>query len=301
MPGAPRYLVAETARDSSGIELSERGVVLLWDTPVYSAGDKIRGYVIERSVDGGAWTELKSTVDGTDGTYTDYTDTEEPAATELRGYRVRVVTKGGTSVWSNVAYYPHVLSMHNTAPTAGAAIADQTVMAGATVMVQSTITDADAGDTLTWSVMSDMPMYATATVDNMGMVTITGVAAGMATITVTATDADGAYAMQPIMVTVEAADMTLGVPSGVMTSDATDDPGTLLVKVDWTPGNNAVGHLVMLFTDDWQGAPLVEGMPTGSSHTFTVDAGSYIAVVVAYDADGNIQLAISGVTSVGGS
>ena len=92
-------------------------------------------------------------------------------------------------------------------------------------------------------------------------------------------------------------------PSGLMPSDvtATTDPGTLLVQVDWTPGAGAVGHLVMLFTDDWQGAPMVEGMPTGNSHTFTVDAGSYIAVVVAYDADVDIQLAISGVTSVGPS
>ena len=73
-----------------------------------------------------------------------------------------------------------------------------------------------------------------------------------------------------------------------------------MVKVDWTPGDNAAGHLVMLFTDDWQGAPLVEGTPAGNSHTFTVDAGSYIAVVVAYDAGGNIQLTISGVTTVGG-
>ena len=91
----------------------------------------------------------------------------------------------------------------------------------------------------------------------------------------------------------------LTAPSGLMPSDATTDPGTLLVKVDWTPGAGAVGHLVMLFTSDWQGTPLVEGTPTGNSHTFSVDAGSYIAVVVAYDADG-IQLAISGVTTVGG-
>ena len=93
----------------------------------------------------------------------------------------------------------------NNAPMAGAAIADQTVMAGMTVMVQSTITDADMDDTLTWSVMSNMEMYATATVDNMGMVTIMGVAAGSATITVTATDMEGASAMQTIMVTVSRA------------------------------------------------------------------------------------------------
>ena len=91
----------------------------------------------------------------------------------------------------------------------------------------------------------------------------------------------------------------LTAPSGLMPSDVTRDPDILLVKVDWTPGAGAVGHLVMLFTSDWQGTPLVEGTPTGNSHTFSVDAGSYIAVVVAYDADG-IQLAISGVTTVGG-
>ena len=99
------------------------------------------------------------------------------------------------------------------------------------------------------------------------------------------------------MVTVTPAMLT--APSGLMPSDVTTDPNILLVKVDWTPGAGAVGHLVMLFTSDWQGTPLVEGTPTGNSHTFSVDAGSYIAVVVAYDAVG-IQLAISGVTTLGG-
>ena len=99
------------------------------------------------------------------------------------------------------------------------------------------------------------------------------------------------------MVTVTSSVLT--APSGVMTSDATENPGTLLVQIDWTPGAGAVGHLVMLFTDDWQGAPMVEGMPTGNSHTFSVDAGSYIAVVVAYDADAKFRYSVSGVTTVG--
>ena len=67
--------------------------------------------------------------------------------------------------------------------------------------------------------------------------------------------------------------------------------------VEWTSGENTAGHLIMLFTDDWQGAPMVEGRPTGNSHTFTVTPGSYIAVVVSYDA-ANIELAISGVATV---
>ena len=190
----------------------------------------------------------------------------------------------------------------NAAPMAVGTIAAVSVTEGqmSEMDVSGYFSDADMDDTLTYTAMSDMTSYATVSVSG-SMVTINGVAAGSAIVTVTATDAAGASAMQTIMVTVEAADMTLGAPGGVMSSDATTDPGTLLVKVDWTPGNNAVGHLVMLFTDDWQGAPMVEGTPTGNSHTFTVDAGSYIAVVVAYNVDGSIQLTISGVTTVGGS
>ena len=43
VPGAPRYLVVEIARDSSGTELTERGVILLWTEPEFSVGDTIRG------------------------------------------------------------------------------------------------------------------------------------------------------------------------------------------------------------------------------------------------------------------
>ena len=75
----------------------------------------------------------------------------------------------------------------NRAPMAGAAIADQTVYTGGMVMVQSNFSDTD-GDMLTYMADSSDEMVATAMVDDMGMVTITGVAAGMATITVTATD-----------------------------------------------------------------------------------------------------------------
>ena len=92
-----------------------------------------------------------------------------------------------------------------------------------------------------------------------------------------------------------------GPPSTALTAptmvEAMGGAGT--VTVTWEDGENAVGHLVMLFTSDWQGAPLGEGMPTGSSHTFTVDAGSYIAVVVAYDADAKFRYSVSGVTTVG--
>ena len=306
-PGAPQYLVAETARDSNSEQRTELGVDLLWDQGDLASGDTIMGYVVDRKVNDGDWEQLSSSPHTGDD-YTQFTDTEEPKADEQRAYRVAAVASGGQGAWSNVAYNPAMHTVdtsHNTSPMTVGTISDVTVMVGAskigTMAVSSYFSDADAGDTLEYIAKSSDDAIATAEVNSDGMIVVTGVAAGTATITVTATDAAGAYAMQTFMVTVEAADVTLGVPGGVMTSDATENPGTLLVKVDWTPGDNAVGHLVMLFTDDWQGAPMVEGMPTGNSHTFTVDAGSYIAVVVAYDADANIELAISGVTSVGGS
>ena len=130
--------------------------------------------------------------------------------------------------------------MPNQAPMAGADIADVMVYVGAMEMAQSTITDSDM-DTLTWSVMSDMDMYATAEVDDMGMVTITGVAAGMATITVTATDADGSgmSASQEIMVTV--AEPELGTPMDVITGF--NRGGAL--QVSWTKAANASGYIII--------------------------------------------------------
>ena len=176
----------------------------------------------------------------------------------------------------------------NTAPMAGAAIPDRTVTVDGTVMVQSTITDADTDDTLTWSVMSDMEMYATATVDNMGMVTITGVAAGSATITVTAMDMAGESATQDIMVTVEAADTTPRAPSGVTATVDDADPGNTMVTVDFTPGANIPAHGVVLFTSDFSSWPYI-ARAMGNSHTFeNVASGSYIAVVVALDAQGGL-------------
>ena len=89
----------------------------------------------------------------------------------------------------------------NVAPMAGAAVADQMLYVGAEVMVQSNFSDADE-DMLSYMASSSDDMIATATVDDMGMVTITGVAEGMATITVTASDPMGESAMQTIMVSV---------------------------------------------------------------------------------------------------
>ena len=132
----------------------------------------------------------------------------------------------------------------NTAPTMVGTIAAVTVKAdqmSEAMDVSGYFSDADMGDTLTYTAMSDMEMYATAEIggDDMNMLTITGVAAGMATITVTATDMDGAYAMQTIMVTVTPAE--LGMATNLRTGINTG--GT--IQVTWDAADNAVGYIVI--------------------------------------------------------
>ena len=110
----------------------------------------------------------------------------------------------------------------NKVPMAVGMIAPVTVTAGEmsdAMDVSAYFSDADMGDTLKYTAMSDMEMYATVMVSD-SMLTITGVAAGMATITVTATDPDGAMATQEIMVTVEAAAPMLTAPSNVMATSS---------------------------------------------------------------------------------
>ena len=199
LPNEPGGLTAESAGATS--------INLCWNTQAEEAEDApVFEYLIEYSDDGkSGWTELTRVTDYTHDkmtvmkkgeeveievnkqTHTVYTDSTVMPE-EKRYYRVFAINLRGQSDQSDVASATTDEGLPNTAPTAGAAIANQTVTVDGTVMVQSTITDADTGDTLTWTVMSNMPTYATAEVDNMGMVTITGVAEGMATITVTATD-----------------------------------------------------------------------------------------------------------------
>ena len=98
-------------------------------------------------------------------------------------------------------------------------------------MVSTMFTDPE-GDMLSYSAMSSHEMVATAMADDMGMVTITPVGAGSATITVTAMDAvSGESAMQEIMVTVMVP--MLGAPS--ITSV---DAGMGMATISIMPGDN---------------------------------------------------------------
>ena len=237
---------------------------------------EVTEYIIEQSPDGkeGTFTMLTSvTMMTEDDVHTIHVDTGLSPNTE-RHYRVYAKNaRGRSDQVSNVASATTSERM-NTAPTAGAAIAGQTVMVDATVMVQSTITDADTDDTLTWSAMSNMPTYATATVDNMGMVTITGVAEGMATITVTATDSMGAMATQEIMVTVtvEAAEPEEVGPATGVTTGPFNEGG--VIQVNWDAAPNATGYIIYAVNvdelDDADGQIVVAPVNDAAAETFNL-------------------------------
>ena len=93
----------------------------------------------------------------------------------------------------------------NRAPTATGSIEAQTIPAGesVTVNVAGNFTDPD-GNTLSFAAASSDDAVATASVSGSN-VTINGVSAGTATVTVTASDPGGLSATQSISVTVEAA------------------------------------------------------------------------------------------------
>ena len=171
----------------------------------------------------------------------------------------------------------------NTAPEAVGTISAQTVMAGQSVMVDvaSNFSDADMGDSLTYTAMSDMMSYATTSVSG-SEVTIMGVAAGSAMITVTATDMHGATAMQTIMVTVTAAD--LGAPTNVMATVDDSNPVAPNVVVTWTDGENSDAHWVGLYdvlNNRTYGSQRIAGDPSAMTYTFTdVDPGTYLPAVI---------------------
>ena len=77
-------------------------------------------------------------------------------------------------------------------------------------------------------------------------------------------------------------------PSGVTATVDDDNPGNIMVTVNFTPGANIPAHGVVLFTSDFSSWPYI-ARAMGNSHTFeNVASGSYIAVVVALDAQGGL-------------
>ena len=254
-PDMPIGLVAEDARDSNLFGTGDRGVLLIWNMPEGPAGTEVEMYKIERKVMG-TDTDFKA-LDTSDGIRTTYTDSKEPAEGEVRHYRVAAVSKTKlTSDWAEVRF-PADLSntapWHNIDPVANdMAIGPVSVAAQGdphTMDVSGHFSDAD-GDTLTYAatVMPADGSIATADIPaDSSMLTITGVAEGSATVTVTASDGmGGTDAMKTIMVTVTPAALT--APSNVM---ASQDGST--VTITWEGGDNATTYTVVMVSRNADG------------------------------------------------
>ena len=164
----------------------------------------------------------------------------------------------------------------NAAPTAVSTIAPVSVTMGqmtAAMDVSSYFSDADMGDTLTYTAMSDMEMYATADIPaDSSMLTITGVAVGSATITVTATDSMGAMATQEIMVTVEAAEPEEVGPATGVTTGPFNEGG--VIQVNWDAAPNATGYIIYAVNVDELNNPdgqiVVEPVNDAAAETYNL-------------------------------
>ena len=101
---------------------------------------------------------------------------------------------------------------------------------------------------------------------------------------------------QPETTDPETTDSTLGVPAVAGQGAIANALGE--IEVTWTPGANAIGHLLMLFTSDFLGEPVVASKgATDTTHTFmNVPEGDYVVVVVAYNDAVDIQLSITTVS-----
>ena len=104
---APLNLVAEVAKDSSGEDAAQRGVLLQWLRPLEAAGvDDPAGYAIQVSTDDGLnWAPVTGNTGTTD---TIYRHASPLVGDEQRIYQVRSASSDTTilSDWGNESHYP---------------------------------------------------------------------------------------------------------------------------------------------------------------------------------------------------
>ena len=69
----------------------------------------------------------------------------------------------------------------------------------------------------------------------------------------------------PMQVPPATAELT--APTNVMVGVNDDDPGQFDLMVTWAPGENAVGHMVLVFTEDFSSVPYLDANPGEGSST----------------------------------
>ena len=278
----PMSLSAHPAADSSLPGVSDRGVYVTWAKPVKVLGGEVTGYNIERMVAG-----EDTLTDSVDGDRTFYQDTDN-LGDQVREYRVSAESDGGSGPWTAWVSYPLADHTHNNMPTTVGSIDDIMMTVGdmpSTMDVMGYFNDAD-GDTLTYTAMSDMEMYATADIPaGSSMLTVTAVSVGTAEITVTADDGNGGMVYQKFMVTVAAAPIELTAP----TIKSTNPVGSGITLVSWDAVPGATGYTLIAVNLTDRSAPTRTAAAdaddeSGQIQNLTVD-DEYLIFVGAFNDD----------------
>ena len=288
VPGMPTGVTA-TASATSAFE-----VTVSWTAPDADGGSAITGYTVKwkmSDADDYADADMATTDDAETMTHT-VTGLSASTAYTFTVMATNAVGSGeGASATATT-------NADNTEPV-GSDIPDQSVTVGGAdveIVLSEYFIDAD-GDTLTYDVTSAKPEIATASEAN-GVLTIVAVSHGTTVVSVTASDGS-LNATQTINVSVT--DPTLQPPSGVTATLGDSDPGVFKIDVRWKNSPNASTHMVLLFDSNFDlGDPQRPRIATSQDNEhaeFTVTTpGTYIAVVVAIDADGKYDYAHAPVT-----
>ena len=180
VPGMPMNVTATATSDTE--------ITVTWGSPADNGGADITGYMVESAymMADDTMSEWMDVDPAYSGMMMEYMDTGLMPMTKYY-YRVSAMNSVGTGMMSD-GMADATTDRTNTDPEAVGSIDAQTVTAGESkaVDVSANFSDADDDDLTITATSSNMAVATVAV--NGSMVTISGVAEGMATITVTATD-----------------------------------------------------------------------------------------------------------------
>ena len=315
-PEAPEDLTAEEAHDTNLPGAEDRGVLLIWNETSDMDSSPANRYVVQRRMVGASTWDTIGTINWLSvntNERTSFTDPSEPGETEVREYRVGA--RGSAAVepnYTDPVMYPASHGAHVPGMPMGVTA---TAMSDTHITVAWTVPSDNGGSAITDYEIEYTPAGGTAMTysctcsDGDGNLNAAGgvtlMPATEYTIRVRAINAAGAgtWSMPVTAMTEVAADTELTSPAITGTTIDDADPGAIGVMVTWTPSANADGHLVMLFTGDFMGDPVVATKSaTDTMHTFPdVANGGYVVVVVGYTNDVNFQFVFTLVSVPGGS